>query len=96
MKKYFIAVVSLFLILGSLTVVLADNDTKNIEEDEEIFKLGVDVLLDDEKELIEDKRVGLITNPTGVDQELNSIVDRLHHDPDVERSEERRVGKECR
>src|SRR5690625_2881003 len=84
MKKYFIAVVSLFLILGSLTVVLADNDTKNIEEDEEIFKLGVDVLLDDEKELIEDKRVGLITNPTGVDQELNSIVDRLHHDPDVE------------
>jgi uncharacterized protein YbbC (DUF1343 family) len=48
------------------------------------FKLGVEVLLEEEKDLIVGKRVGLITNPTGVDQELNSIVDLLYNDPDVE------------
>src|SRR5699024_2545862 len=32
---------------------------------------------------LQDKNVGLITNPTGVDQELNSIVDTLHNHPDV-------------
>ena len=32
------------------------------------FKLGVEVLLDEQKDLIKGKRVGLITNPTGVDQ----------------------------
>ncbi len=41
-------------------------------------------MLDEQKELIEGKRVGLITNPTGVDKELNSIVDVLHNDPDVD------------
>ncbi|WP_430791318.1 exo-beta-N-acetylmuramidase NamZ family protein [Virgibacillus flavescens] len=47
------------------------------------FKLGVEVLLEEQKDLLEGKRVGLITNPTGVDQELNSIVDLLHNDPDI-------------
>ncbi|AQX54289.1 DUF1343 domain-containing protein [Priestia flexa] len=39
------------------------------------FKLGVEVLLEDELQLLEGKKVGLITNPTGVNQELKSIVD---------------------
>ena len=34
--------------------------------------------------MIKGKRVGLITNPTGVDQNLNSIVDLLFNDPEVE------------
>ncbi|WP_307439886.1 DUF1343 domain-containing protein [Bacillus sp. V2I10] len=45
---------------------------------------GVEVLLDDQKELLKGKKVGLITNPTGIDSELNSIVDLLHNDPDIE------------
>ncbi|MFZ3576849.1 exo-beta-N-acetylmuramidase NamZ family protein [Virgibacillus sp. DJP39] len=47
------------------------------------FQLGVEVLLDEQKNLLEGKRVGLITNPTGVDQELTSIVDLFHNDPDI-------------
>ncbi|UAL54659.1 MULTISPECIES: exo-beta-N-acetylmuramidase NamZ family protein [Metabacillus] len=45
---------------------------------------GVEVLLDDQKELLKGKKVGLITNPTGIDSKLNSIVDLLHNDPDIE------------
>ncbi|MGM7721482.1 exo-beta-N-acetylmuramidase NamZ family protein [Metabacillus sp. Hm71] len=45
---------------------------------------GVEVLLGDQKELLKGKRVGLITNPTGVDSKLTSIVDLLHEDPDIE------------
>lgn len=80
-----ISIFSLVLALGSLTVVLADkiNDEEEGTNEREL-KLGVEVLLDEQKELITDQRVGLITNPTGVDQELNSIVDLLHNDPDVE------------
>jgi uncharacterized protein YbbC (DUF1343 family) len=42
------------------------------------------VLLEDRIDVIKGKRVGLITNPTGVDQKLNSIVDILFTHPDVE------------
>nr|WP_175073290.1 DUF1343 domain-containing protein [Terribacillus sp. AE2B 122] len=45
---------------------------------------GVEVLLDDQKELLKGKKVGLITNPTGIDSKLNSIVDLLHDDSDIE------------
>ncbi|MEK3805289.1 DUF1343 domain-containing protein [Bacillus sp. FSL H8-0547] len=45
---------------------------------------GVEVLLKDEKELLKGKKVGLITNPTGIDSKLNSIVDQLHNDPEIE------------
>jgi len=82
--KRLIAIFSLLFVLSSLPVVLADKENVAKEDSESDLKLGVEVLLDEQKDLIEDKRVGLITNPTGVDQELNSIVDRLHNDPDVE------------
>lgn len=45
---------------------------------------GVEVLLDDQKELLKGKKVGLITNPTGIDSKVNSIVDLLYEDPDIE------------
>ncbi|MFC3041539.1 exo-beta-N-acetylmuramidase NamZ domain-containing protein [Virgibacillus xinjiangensis] len=83
MKKTWITILTLVLVLSSLTVVLADRDNGNGKKPNEL-KLGVEVLLDEQKELLDGKRVGLITNPTGVDSELNSIVDLLHSDPDVE------------
>lgn len=80
MKRLLIMLFGLFLVVFSLSAVTADSE----EEQKEPFKLGVDVLLEEQKELLSGKRVGLITNPTGVDQELNSIVDRLFLDPEVE------------
>jgi uncharacterized protein YbbC (DUF1343 family) len=83
-------VVTLFaflLVISSLTVAFADKGDVGKGKDKgksNEFKLGVEVLLDEQKDLIKGKRVGLITNPTGVDQNLNSIVDLLYNDPDVE------------
>jgi uncharacterized protein YbbC (DUF1343 family) len=45
---------------------------------------GVEVLLDDQKERLKGKKVGLITNPTGIDSKMNSIVDLLNEDPEIE------------
>ena len=47
------------------------------------FQTGIEVLLHDRLDLIRGKRVGLITNPTGVDRELVSDVDLLAHAPGV-------------
>ncbi len=79
----------LLMTWSTFSVVFADHNgnpgkRKGHDKKEEQFKLGVEVLIDDEKELIEGKKVGLITNPTGVDSDLNSIVDTLYHDEDVE------------
>jgi uncharacterized protein YbbC (DUF1343 family) len=46
-------------------------------------KLGVEVLFEKHLDLIRGKRVGLITNPTGVDGKLESVVDLFRAHPDV-------------
>ena len=47
------------------------------------MKLGVDVLLESQLHLLRGQRVGLITNPTGVDRDVVSIIARLRAVPDV-------------
>ncbi|ASN07317.1 exo-beta-N-acetylmuramidase NamZ family protein [Virgibacillus necropolis] len=72
------------LVMTTMSGVSADNNGKHKgHHKNKKFQLGVEVLLDEQKDLLEGQRVGLITNPTGVDQELNSIVDLLHNDPDI-------------
>ncbi|MCC5875770.1 MAG: DUF1343 domain-containing protein [Candidatus Sumerlaeia bacterium] len=44
----------------------------------------LEVQIDRLVEALEGKRVGLLTNPTGVDSELRLIADRLHEHPDVD------------
>ncbi|MEN8138545.1 MAG: DUF1343 domain-containing protein [Bacteroidota bacterium] len=46
-------------------------------------KTGIEVLKDQKFEILKGKRVGLITNPTGVDSNLKSTIDILHEAPDV-------------
>ncbi|SEH89963.1 beta-N-acetylhexosaminidase [Halobacillus karajensis] len=89
MKKWFMVAIVLLMTWSTFSVVFADHKSnpgkqKGHQKEGETFKLGVEVLLDEEKALIEGKKVGLITNPTGVDQDLNSIVDTLHNDDDVD------------
>ncbi|RDU36696.1 DUF1343 domain-containing protein [Neobacillus piezotolerans] len=85
MKKWLSAVVTVILILSSLTVALANHDKgKGKSQDHKKFMVGAEALLKEHKDLIKGKRVGLITNPTGVDQNLVSIVDLLFNDPDVQ------------
>lgn len=49
-----------------------------------VVKPGVEVLRDGGFEALRGKRVGLITNPTGVDNALRATVDILNDAPDVE------------
>jgi uncharacterized protein YbbC (DUF1343 family) len=46
-------------------------------------KLGVDVLFANHLDLIRGKRVGLITNPTGLDSKLDSVIERFREQPEV-------------
>lgn len=46
-------------------------------------KPGIEVLRDNGFEQLKGKRVGLITNPSGVDNRLKSTIDILHEAPDV-------------
>ncbi len=47
------------------------------------MKLGVDVFFEKHLGLVRGKRVGLITNPTGVGRDLVSIVEKFRAHPDV-------------
>lgn len=47
-------------------------------------KTGIEVLREGEFECLKGKRVGLVTNPTGVDKQLTSTVDILFDAPDVQ------------
>jgi len=48
-----------------------------------VTKPGIDVLLEKRLDLVANKRVGLITNPTGVTASLKSTIDALDELPDV-------------
>lgn len=47
------------------------------------MKLGVDVLFEQQSHLVRGRRIGLITNPTGVDRAYRSIVERFRTEPGV-------------
>lgn len=48
------------------------------------IKTGIEVLKEQHFKCLEGKRVGLITNPTGVDNELKSTIDILHEAKNVQ------------
>ncbi|MTW87184.1 DUF1343 domain-containing protein [Virgibacillus dakarensis] len=85
MKKWYVVLLAICFILSSWTIISASGKEtgKKPTENEDPFELGVDVLLNEKIDKIKGKNVGLITNPTGVDQNLNSIVDVLFHHEDV-------------
>jgi len=63
----------LFLVLFSIISISAYTQVKT----------GIEVLREDNFKYLEGKRVGLITNPTGVDRNLKSTVDILFEAPNV-------------
>ncbi|MCK2003454.1 DUF1343 domain-containing protein [[Brevibacterium] frigoritolerans] len=80
MKKMII----LFAIcLLSFGIVSSKSVTAVKEKKKQKVSPGIEVLLKEEKNVLSGKKVGLITNPTGIDSKLTSIVDLLHDDPDI-------------
>ena len=56
----------------------------NAVASEPVVRTGIEVLRDSGFEGLQGKRVGLVTNPSGVDRYLNSTVDILFNAPGVE------------
>ena len=50
---------------------------------QERIKIGVEVFLESHLDLVKGKKVGLITNPTGVNKELKSVVDLFYRDSGI-------------
>ena len=67
---------ALFLILGLACLDIAAAQIPAV-------KTGIDVLEENKFDILRGKRVGLITNPTGVDQRLRSTIDMIFSAPDV-------------
>jgi len=91
MKFKYILISTLFVLIFACktnnTIVETNYQEIKIPKDSIIqkpeFKLGLEVLQQSNFELLKGKRVGLVTNPTGVDRKLNSTVDIFHENPNV-------------
>ncbi|MGE7766997.1 exo-beta-N-acetylmuramidase NamZ family protein [Peribacillus sp. NPDC096540] len=70
--------------LLAFNIVSSKSVTADKEKKKQKVRPGIEVLLKDEKDVLKGKKVGLITNPTGIDSKLTSIVDLLYDDPDIE------------
>ena len=55
-----------------------------VDDRRTMVRPGIDVLIDDSLHLVRGRRVGLITNHTGLDRAGRSSVDRLAEHPDVD------------
>lgn len=77
MKLYRIVLGLLFLQLG-----VSGCFQPSKAQDQQV-KPGIEVLKEQDYEVLQGKRVGLVTNPTGVDSNLKSTVDILHEEESV-------------
>ncbi|GGB47349.1 exo-beta-N-acetylmuramidase NamZ family protein [Fictibacillus barbaricus] len=82
MKKWGIFLT--FLLMFSLILPGAQAINNTSKENRQNFKTGLERLLENDMSVLEGKKVGLITNPTGIDRNLNSIVDVLYNHPNIE------------
>ena len=69
--------------LFSLLAILSLAFAMPMQAKKHTVKTGIEVLRDQNFKILEGKRVGLITNPTGVDSKLKSTVDILFDAPNV-------------
>ncbi|MDE6224692.1 MAG: DUF1343 domain-containing protein, partial [Muribaculaceae bacterium] len=79
MKKYIISAAVALLTLTACN----NNASQTTSSNEPKVKPGIEVLRDNGFAQLQGKRVGLITNPSGVDNNLKSTIDILHEAPGV-------------
>ena len=58
--------------------------TNIIQRQREKVILGCENFLTNHLDFVRDKKVGLITNPTGTDSQLNNLIDLFHENPDID------------
>ena len=78
------AMPALFLLTLACTKTEEVQARKKTPEEKIRIKTGIEVLKELHFKPLQGKRVGLITNPTGVDNTLHSTIDLLHEAPEVQ------------
>lgn len=73
----------LFLIAMPAVLIMAGCHAASVEANQPRVKTGLEVLVDRDFDVLQDKRVGLITNATGVDHNLVSVVDIFYQSDQV-------------
>jgi len=78
------AVICIFVlaILISATGCKSEREDTLIQRQKKVL-LGVEVFLENYLNLVKGKRIGLITNPTGVDSQLRSTIELFYKNPDI-------------
>ena len=70
-------------IILSLLCLLVISTASNPTSARPKIKTGIEVLKSQQFKILQGKRVGLITNPTGVDNDMRSTIDLLYNAPGV-------------
>src|SRR4030067_3055777 len=87
---FFRAAICGLLLAGGLTLQFSCRAKKEVPQRPQMparaVKLGIEVLLESRLDLIKGKKVGLITNPTGVNGRLRSALDLLREAGQVGRA----------
>jgi uncharacterized protein YbbC (DUF1343 family) len=74
---------NLYKYIADGTIIRLVNEKNQIAKNDIKIKTGIEVLRNRNFDLLKGKRVGLITNPTGVDSKLKSTIDILFETSDV-------------
>lgn len=88
MNKFFYLVILFVVLLCTIGCKASEEkseccSTKTVVKNE-IVKTGLDILVESNFEQLKGKRVGLVTNPTGINRDMISNIDLLSESKDVE------------
>ncbi len=72
-----------YFVDGSFLKMVESKSESNKHEQKTIVKTGIEVFQERNYDILKGKRVGLVTNPTGVDRNLKSTVDILFQADDI-------------
>ncbi|WP_340002231.1 DUF1343 domain-containing protein [Oceanobacillus sp. FSL K6-0127] len=81
--KSFITVVAFMLVTTSLITISSAEENNNVTKKKSRVTPGIEIFLEDHIDWVKDKKVGLITNPTGVDRNLVSDIDLLYNHSEI-------------
>lgn len=83
-KRRWLLVVSILVLLLVLSIVIQPTSAKKTNDtSNEVVIPGIEVFMENHLDWVKDKRVGLITNPTGVNRQMESDINLLFNNDDV-------------
>jgi len=78
-----IAIICILILANIIFSPSCKKEEELIAEKEKEVKLGVEVFLESHLDLVKGKKVGLITNPTGVNSDLESTINLFYKNPGI-------------